>query len=60
MSMSYDNNITMLPAQTTLDAPSLVFFPPAGTCFLNRSYGYAFGRRHPPAGKILRDLRIHW
>ena len=28
-----------------LDAPSLVFFPSAGTCFLNHSYGYAFGPR---------------
>ena len=27
---------------------------------LNRSYGYAFGRRHPLAAKILRDLRITW
>ena len=74
----------MLPLQTALDAPSLVFLPPAGTCSLrpslgatlraavavqivcpddlslNHSYGYAFGRRHPLAAKILRDYRINW
>ena len=27
---------------------------------LNRSYGYAFGRRHLSASKILRDHRITW
>ena len=50
----------MLVLQTALDAPSLVFFAPAGTCSLNQSYGYAFGRRHPLAQKILRDHRITW
>ena len=33
--------------QAALDAPLLVFFTPTGTCSLNQSYGYAFGRRHP-------------
>ena len=42
-----------------MNTPSLVFWLPAGTCFLNHSYGYAFGRRHPPAANIRRDLRIH-
>ena len=50
----------MLVLQTALDAPSLVFFAPAGTCSLNQSYGYAFGHRHPLAQKILRDHRITW
>jgi len=50
----------MSSLHTALDAPSLVFLPLAGTCSLNRSYGYAFGRRHPLAAKILRDLRITW
>ena len=27
---------------------------------LNHSYGYAFGRRHPLAGKILRNHPINW
>ena len=27
---------------------------------LNQSYGYAFGRRHPLAQKILRDHRTTW
>ena len=27
---------------------------------LNQSYGYAPGRRHPLAQKILRDHRINW
>ena len=31
---------------------SLVFFPPAGTYFLNQKANYAFGRRHPQAEKI--------
>ncbi len=52
--------MTLLPSHTALDAPSLVFLPLAGTCFLNQSYGYAFGRRRPPTAKILRDHRIHW
>ncbi len=56
--MSYGNLLTMTPLQIALDAPSIVFFPPVGTCSLNRSYGYAFGRRHPLTGKILRDHRI--
>ena len=84
LSISYGNSLTMLPLQTALDAPSLVFLPPAGTCSLrpslgatlraagavqivcpdnlslNHSYGYAFGRRHPLAAKILRDHRITW
>ena len=34
--------MTLLPSHTALDAPSLVFLPLAGTCFLNQSYGYAF------------------
>ena len=74
----------MSSLQTTLDAPLLVFLPPAGTCSLrpslgatqraavavqivcpddlslNRSYGYAFGRRHQLAAKIRRNHRITW
>ena len=34
--MSYDNMPIMLAEQSALDALSLVFWPPAGTCFLNR------------------------
>ncbi len=60
LSVSYWVYVTMLSWQTTLDAPSLIFLPPAGTCSLNQNYGYAFGRRRPLAAKILRDLRIHW
>jgi hypothetical protein len=82
LSIRYDNLLTISTQQTALDAPSLVFLPPAGTCSLrpslgatlraaiavqivcpdnlslNHSYGYAFGRRHPLAAKILRDHRI--
>ena len=43
--MNCQQVITLLPLRTTLDAPSLVFFWPAGTCSLNHSYGYAFGPR---------------
>ena len=98
----------MSSLQAALDAPSLVFFAPTGTCSLRPSlgatlraagavqivcpddlslnqtnlpgadldvrrtpvgcapgkahinYGYAFGRRHPSAQKILRDHRITW
>ena len=74
----------MTTLHAALDAPSLVFFAPVGTCSLrpslgatlraavavqivcpdnlslNQSYGYAFGRRHPLAQKILRDHRITW
>ena len=107
----------MTTLHIALDAPSLVFFAPVGTCSLRPSpclqpqgqalgatqraavavqivcpdnlslnqtnlpgadldvrrapaggaprmgrinYGYAFGRRHPPAQKILRDHRITW
>ncbi len=60
LSISYGNLLTMPLLPTALDAPSLVFFPPVGTCFLNQSYDYAFGRRHSLAGKILRDHRITW
>ena len=60
LSISYGNLHTMSSLQTALDAPSLVFLPPAGTCSLNHSYGYGFGRRHPLAAKILRDHRINW
>ena len=60
LSISYANILNIPPLQTALDAPSLVFLPPAGTCSLNRSYGYAFGHRHPLAAKILRDHRITW
>ena len=60
LSIRYDSIHTLSTLHTALDAPSLVFFSPAGTCFLNHSYGYAFGRRHPRAKKILRDLRITW
>ena len=35
----------MTTLHTALDAPSLVFFAPVGTCSLNQSYGYAFGPR---------------
>ena len=35
----------MTTLHTALDAPSLVFFAPAGTCSLNQSYSYAFGPR---------------
>ena len=45
LSISYGNIFNIPPLQTALDAPSLVFVPPAGTCSLNRSYGYAFGPR---------------
>ena len=38
----------------------LVFFAPVGTCSLNQSYGYAFGRRRPLAQKIRRNHRIAW
>ena len=58
MSMGYGNMFTMSSLQTTLDTPSLVFLTLTGTCSLNRSYGYAFGRRHLSASKILRDHRI--
>ena len=60
LSMSYGNLLTMSSLQTALDAPLLVFLPPAGTCSLNQSYCYAFGRRHPLAAKILRNHRINW
>ena len=42
-----------------VDAPSLVFWPPVGTCSLNRIIRYAFGRRHPLTAKILNDHRIN-
>ena len=35
--MSYSNLLTMSSIQTALDAPSLVFLPPAGTCSLRPS-----------------------
>ena len=84
LSISYDHLPSMTTLHTALDAPSLVFVPPVGTCFLNHTnlpgadldirrmpaggtpwtgrinYGYAFGRRHPLAGQILRDHRITW
>ena len=31
------------------------FVPLAGTCFLNQSYGYAFGRRRPPTAQICQE-----
>ena len=45
LSISYGNILNIPSLQTALDAPSLVFVPPADTCSLNRSYGYAFGPR---------------
>ena len=39
LSISFGNILTMLPLQTALDAPSLVFLPPAGTCSLRPSLG---------------------
>jgi len=60
LSMGYDNIFTMSSLQTALDAPSLVFLALTGTCFLNQSYGYAFGRRRLSTPKILRDHRITW
>ena len=53
--MSYGNLFTISALQTALDTPLLVFFAPVGTCSLNRSYGYAFGRRHPLAHKFVRN-----
>ena len=50
----------MASLHTALDAPSLVFLRLTGTCSLNHSHRYAFGRRHPSAAKIQRDLRINW
>ncbi len=60
LSIRYDNLLTISTQQTALDAPSLVFLLSAGTCSLNQSYGYTFGRRHPLRAKILRDHRINW
>ena len=60
LSMSYGTIFTMSSLQTALDAPSLVFLALTGTCSLNQSYGYAFGRRHLSAPKILHDHRITW
>ena len=48
------------PLQTTLEAPSLVFFALAGTCSLNQMNNFAFGREYPLTQKIRRDLRITW
>ncbi len=45
----------ILPAQTVLGAPSLVFFPPARSDSLKRSPRYAFGCRHSLKEKLLRD-----
>ncbi len=39
LSMSLNTFFTMSPLQATLDAPSLVFLPPAGTCSLRPSLG---------------------
>ncbi len=39
LSMSYGNLLTMSSLQTALDAPSLVFFAPTGTCSLRPSLG---------------------
>ena len=60
LSISYSSLSTMTRLHTTLDASLLVFFAPAGTCFLNRITRYAFGRRHPLAQKIRRNHRIAW
>ena len=59
-SIRYGNLSTMLPLHTALDASLLVFFAPVGTCSLNQSYGYAFGRRRPLTQKIRRNHRIAW
>ena len=37
LSMSYGSLLTTSTSQTALDAPSLVFLPPAGTCSLHPS-----------------------
>ena len=60
LSIDCGSILTFSTLQTALDAPLLVFFAPVGTCSLNQSYGYAFGRRHLLAQKIRRKHRITW